>query len=137
MSIEVTTSNLENAVADLITRAVAAFDAGAEFLSEQIPDVVNQLLLWKMLESLVPLVLASLFLVLLVWFNTKQWKWWATAPDGCHVARINRDSGILVLLNLVQIPIVLGTLSHFNLTWLYILVAPKVYLIEYATHLFK
>ena len=42
---------LQQAISQLITMSLVAIDKGATFLSGQIPDVIQQLLLWKAWES--------------------------------------------------------------------------------------
>ena len=42
---------LQQAISQLITMSLVAIDKGATFLSGQIPDVIQQLLLWKAWQS--------------------------------------------------------------------------------------
>ena len=133
---------LQQAVASLITASLAAFDTGVNFLSEQIPDVVQQLLLWKAIESFAHFFFFGICVLLVVaWWINKQIKFWSTPiPDHYNrtVPRISGDSGPLVMCNLFLIfPIWIGIANVANWTWIQIWLAPKVFLIEYSKVLLK
>lgn len=57
-------TTLNDALVDIIQKTQGAVESGVNFLSEQIPDVVHQLLVWKVTEALVWAGL-ELFLTLL------------------------------------------------------------------------
>ena len=133
---------LQQAISQLITMSLVAIDKGATFLSGQIPDAIQQLLLWKAWESFLHFFIVGVVLsIIIVYVNVKQFNWWiqeTTDKWGDKQKRLNCDYSPLALLNLLQIlwllviPNALG-----NLTWFQIWIAPKVYLIEYAKEFIK
>lgn len=128
---------LQTAIADLIEKSLTAFQKGADFLSAELPEVIHQLLLWKMVSSAVGCAVGVLIIIGSVVWLVYQWKYWTTVIDTIYGERmrIESDAGPFCFLNIfVFIPIVFGSLL-LNLTWLKIWLAPKVWLIEYAATL--
>ena len=131
---------LQLAVSTLIQTSLNAIDKGTTFLSNQIPEVIQQLLLWKAIASFIEFSF-GIFLIggIFVWL-IYQYKYWVTIvedPWGEKVRRIEGDKGAVALLNiLLFIPLLYGS-SCINLIWLQIWIAPKLYLIEYAKDFLK
>ena len=131
---------LQLAVSTLIQTSLNAIDKGTAFLSNQIPEVIQQLLLWKAIASFIEFsfgifIIGGLFAWLIYqykyWTTTIETKWETTKQ------RISGDTGPFVLLNIVcVIPLLYGS-SCINLIWLQIWIAPKLYLIEYAKDFLK
>jgi hypothetical protein len=123
------TNELEKILIPLIEKAAAGAENAADFVIEQAPEVVEQLLRWKLWQSLVIFVgLIGLFVLLIV----GAIKWWKreggyTDEQPIIIALCGGASMVLFLLG-VTAP---------TLDWLMILVAPKLYLIEYAARLAK
>ena len=69
-------NNLQDALATLINKTVTGADAATSFLQQQVPDVIHQLLVWKMAEAGV--TIASLILLFIVAFVV-FWKWYKYA----------------------------------------------------------
>ena len=130
---------LQLAVSTLIQTSLNAIDKGTTFLSNQIPEVIQQLLLWKAIASFIEFssgifIIGGIFAWLIYqykyWTTTIETKWGATKP------RLE-DNGPAVLLNLLCIiPLLYGS-NCINLIWLQIWIAPKLYLIEYAKDFLK
>ena len=152
---------LDEALTRLINRSIDAAESVAGGISEasgdataflvaEIPDVIQQLLVWHAIESLI-WFLPGLLLIAAPWFV--YWKWGGRGKPGAprydgepsfeptftHYANGEVDGdgmGPLVLGGVV------ATLAGFalalnNLEWLQILVAPKLYLLEYARVLLR
>ena len=118
---------LQLAVNTLIQTSLNAIDKGTTFLSKEIPEVIQQLLLWKAIASFIEFS-SGIFLIggTFAWL-IYQYKYWTT-PIETHP---------LVILNLFcVIPLIYG-ISCINLIWLQIWIAPKLYLIEYAKDFLK
>ena len=118
---------LQLAVSTLIQTSLNAIDKGTTFLSNQIPEVIQQLLLWKAIASFIEFS-SGIFIIggIFAWL-IYQYKYWTTT--------IETDP--FVILNLFCIiPLIYGS-SCINLIWLQILIAPKLYLIEYAKDFLK
>lgn len=131
-------STINEAVALLIEKAISGIDASVSFLQAEIPDVVHQLLLWQLVSNAATCFIGVALLVGSVFWLNYQWKYWST-PIEYHGRRVERwegSSGAFIANIFILLPITWG-LCLLNLTWLQILIAPKVYLIEYAATLFK
>ena len=128
---------LQNATIVLINKAITATEKGAEFFSEQIPEVVNQLLIWNATRSFLATLFGIVILYFLFIFNIKQYKWWIETPNGERYRKIDENFALLALLNIIQLILIPITITFINLTWLQILISPKIFLIEYAAKLIK
>lgn len=149
MSIE---NKLEQAVVHLIDKSIAGIDTAVDFLSAEIPVYIEQLLMWYALSGIVRATIAALFVVLGAVLMLKIVKgynqlkalsdaeqhenpnsWFSRGYYGeaeptikCIICFI---VGALCLLCGV-----LGVL-HNIMEPLQIMVAPHVWLVEYATQL--
>ena len=105
------------------------------FMLAELPEVIQQLLLWKFWYHSARMagfiVIIGLIIVLIV----KVEKYVLNAEDIDRMDK--RFFGWFLVPMLSIIPIVLISGIFFNLTWLQIWLAPKVYLIEYAASLTK
>lgn len=122
---------LQQAVTTLIEKSLRAFEAGADFMAGQIPDVVHQLLVWHMALSAVKCGAAVLLMIALV---IVDWKLFKYAKKVSEETRMDEALylGWGAIGSLARIPAWLATLGLLNLTWLQIWLAPKIFLIEYA-----
>lgn len=151
---------LDEALTRLINRSVDAAESvagditsatgdAAAFLVAEIPDVIQQLLIWHAIESFL-WFLPGVLLLASPWFV--YWKWGGRGEPGepkfghpsfeptlTHHANGDMDQDAALVLGLVGTG---ATLAGFFLTmnsldWLQILVAPKLYLLEYARVLLR
>lgn len=111
----------------MIDFTVQSMNDVIEFSKQQIPDVIHQLLMWKATNAGVWMIFGIIFLVLAFMWGKKVNKWIAEDPDA-----IPAHIPTLILL-------VIGGYNFIDnlLTILQIVVAPKIYLIEYASDLIK
>ncbi len=121
---------LQQAVSSLIEKSLSAFEAGADFMAAQLPEVVQQLLLWHLALSATKAAAAVLLLVVLVVATYKGHKW-AMACKGYTDPWFFFTMGSVIGWSLGTI----GMTAFWNLTWLQIWVAPKIFLIEYAARM--
>lgn len=146
---------LDEALTRLINRSVDAAESVAgditnatgtalDFLAAEIPDVIQQLLVWHAIESFIWFFL-GLLLLASPWLA--YWKWGGqgepaeprygearykeTLTHG-YDGRISQDALFALTLCGVIATLLGLVLSMGNLDWLKILVAPKLYLLEYA-----
>lgn len=125
---------LQKALVDIITKATTGMDTAISFLSEELPDVIHQLLMWHMVESLVYFSSGVILAVIIFIANYKQVK---------YVVKMSKensgyiDDAFWLVLNMFQLLWIIPIVILFNLRWLQILIAPKLYLIEYAASLIK
>lgn len=148
---------LDEALTRLINRSVDAAESVAgditnatgtalDFLAAEIPDVIQQLLIWHAIESLI-WFLPGLLLIAAPWLV--YWRWGGrgepTDPDAYTGAARYEETLTHYRDGTVHFDAVVGlvlagavtTTAGFLLTmnsleWLQILVAPKLYLLEYA-----
>ena len=132
---------LQQSLSQILDQAVSGVQAGVSLLSAELPDVIHQLLMWKMVESLVLCAGGIIFTVGAIrWFSKNSGvgkevgtKYKATLT---HDERGDIAPWIPVLIiPLVSIAVIASI--TINITWLKIWIAPKVYLIEYAASLVK
>ena len=131
---------LQLAVSTLIQTSLNAIDKGTTFLSNQIPEVIQQLLLWKAISSFIEFS-SGIFIIggIFAWliYQYKYWKTTVKTTWGEKKVRLLSETGPFSLLNIfLIIPLLYGS-SCINLIWLQIWIAPKLYLIEYAKDFLK
>ena len=131
---------LQLAVSTLIQASLNAIDKGTTFLSNQIPEVIQQLLLWKAIASFIEFS-SGIFIIggIFAWliYQYKYWTTTVTTTWGTKKVRLHDEAGAFSLLNIfLIIPLLYGS-SCINLIWLQIWIAPKLYLIEYAKDFLK
>lgn len=146
---------LDEALTRLINRSVDAAESVAgditnatgtalDFLATEIPDVVQQLLVWHAIESFIwfflgVLLLAAPWLVYWRWggrgepteprYGEARYK--ETLTHG-YDGRISQDALFALVLGGLVATLIGVALTLVNLDWIKILVAPKLYLLEYA-----
>lgn len=119
---------LQKALAASIGKVVNAAEAGASFLQVELPEVIRQLLVWKACEYGVH---GAVLFGLGGWLFIKSYCWFreiqaddidnpaiVIASIGCAISAVMIYIGAWKFMHIVQI-----------------LVAPKVYLIEFAASL--
>jgi len=122
---------LQNTVNEILQKAIAGATQAGEFLKDQIPDVVQQLLTWKLTESAVEGVGCVVGVVALGIAYKKFCKLIARM-DTDYFARSLAGAfsgGGVVVLSVASLSNLLEVLK----IWL----APKVWLLEYAASLVK
>lgn len=139
---------------ELLQKASNGIDAAVSFSQAQIPDVVHQLLLWNMVDSLIKTLIAILTTPLVFWFMKKQsqrvetgkicdegYSWEKGNPKYRPTMVWDSKGEInFLILPLAGVLIMWGLFiiaTVTNMVWLKIWLAPKLYLIEYAASLIK
>ena len=117
---------LESAVIGIIEKATTGIDKATDFLSAELPDVVNQLLAWNTFSSSIWfaigcfIILAGLIFPIVVFIRS----------DDNELKHAALWVGLVVV-------IIGAVFAACNMDWLQIMIAPKVWLIEYAAGLAK
>lgn len=148
---------MQEALTEIIKKASGGIDASMSFLSREIPDVVQQLLLWNVVKSgfLFAIGLMLLCAAVVLWRAKigmskseareayKNGEPWTRFGGYGSVTSIEYDA-IMALpeYGKNRIPaaalMILGLIwLTSNLGWLQIILAPKIWLIEYAASLAK
>ena len=126
-------TTLNDALATIIQKTQVAVESGVSFLSEQIPDVIQQLLMWKFAAAVI-WALASLPLVIQLvpvvrWARKYHKKSYVQYDFPGHIFLVGASLFVAVW----------GSISvmYNSMEALKIYIAPKVWLIEYAASLVK
>ena len=146
---------LQKALVELIGKASNGIDASVSFLSAEIPDVINQLLLWYATKSAVQFFVGILFIAIGVKIfkmkismskesAKKAYEYgesWTRYRLSSQVTSIEYDR-IIGMPNFWKekvsgVFVVMFGVMWLNIDWLQILIAPKIWLIEYASQLAK
>ena len=127
---------LNKALLDVITKVTSGVEGVVAFGQDQIPEVVEQLLLWEMTISLIGFLLGMLSLTIAVFRGIqgeglrvkydKAYKEGPLSSDGHDFLRV--CSYIIPWCCAIVVFIIIAN----NLVWIKILVAPKLFLLEYA-----
>lgn len=124
---------LQEALAELIGKASSGIDASVSFLSSEIPDVIHQLLVWYAAKSAILTVLGLLLCV--AWFFTEKLTLKKLNENKVEFFEIAMLYGLLG--SFVRIIPMMAVCAMISLDWLQIWIAPKIWLIEYASQLAK
>ncbi|MEN7471152.1 hypothetical protein [Providencia stuartii] len=135
---------VSRALTDLLEKASNGIDSTVAFSQANLPEVIHQLLTWKMtmgvIWSVVGVALIALAIFMPIWAkkaksNGAIWTY--------HAGEINYNINSVMydlFRAILPVPILfLGvaiSIGGFSM-WLKILLAPKLYLIEYAASLIK
>lgn len=139
---------LQNALADLLTKANNGIEAGADFLSAELPDVIQQLLMWYGVYNGIKFLTGSAVLIALmvIWVKysgrgklidkDKDYRQGNSRITLTHDG--DGDVGPHMVATILLSCLFMGlSFAAVNLTWLKIWIAPKIWLIEYAATLAK
>lgn len=128
---------LQQALAAILNKTMAGVEAGASFLQAELPEVIQQLLMWKLAEASIKSLAAIAVIVCFVAFMRVYYRAETGSAlkdyDYCPTFAGFAAITIGACATLVS---VIG-LSHYPMIAAQILVAPKLYLIEYAASLAK
>lgn len=139
---------LDGALATLINKTVSGIDSATAFLGEQIPDVIHQLLMWEAISNGVLAVLLTIPLLIFIvvmkkglWLGEHdQHGWYEKSQRGW--CRDSKGDFLEDGLARATVPTIFAcgmfslSLEYYGVV-LKILIAPKLFLIEYAATLLK
>ena len=111
---------LEQYLAKVGEKVLTVADKGMELAAEQVPDYIQQLLMWYGIRQFIVFVVSIAFMIGVVIAAYKWVKW--TRTDGFDY----------IIFWLTEAFVFVVAISNINLEWLQIWLAPKVWLIEYA-----
>ena len=122
---------LQLALSQLIEKSMVGVEKSVDFLSAEIPDVIYQLLMWYGVESALYTLFGVILGLALIPINRKLLKLiGGSKPD----VEKQLSYFVLVLGNAFYI---ITMFKFTNLTWLQIWIAPKVWLLDYASNFIK
>ena len=123
MSEELQTT-LNDALKDIIETTAQAKD----FILAEMPEVINQLLWWHGIKSGISMICFSMLCYAIYRFNKWQCRYYSGKNINNHPE---------LMFNCLQSLLILPLEEFWSLDWLQIMVAPKLYLIEYTAELVK
>lgn len=125
---------LQESLAVLIEKSVQGVEAGAAFLSAELPDVVRQLLVWKASVSALSMVACIALCWVIYKINAAQFRYWKKEFSKPYSDWSDHPE---LIMNILQVLLLIPVMTLFSTDWLQILIAPKIYLIEYVASLVK
>lgn len=135
--------NLEETLAEMLNKTMAGIDAGTEFLSAELPDVIQQAILWHLTYTGILFVFSVIAAIALIKVDIYIYKR-GMREEGWlvnHNGKLDENAfvlGYLFLGSLVRgATWVALVITPFNLVWLKIWIAPKLWLVEYSASLIK
>ena len=118
----------EEVMATVLQKAMEVAEKTGDFVTDQAPDVVQQLLVWKLASAV---LVAAVFLFLFAMLTRLAYR--ATKWDD-----VDGDVQAMVIVFGAVGAALCGSVGvHSAMTALQIWLAPKVYLIEYTANLIK
>lgn len=114
---------LQQALIELINKSMDLGGDALAFTQQQLPEVIEQLLLWKGVQSGLQFLLSLFFIGAAIWAGRKF----------C----VEQDVEKYAPAGIGTIFFGVAAMALMNLTWLQVSLAPKVYLLEYAANFAK
>ena len=132
-----TQNPLEAALLSIITNTTQAVGKGIDFLSEQIPDVIHQLLVWEASKAGIIAFCWIVVAGVLITISTKLYKF-----SKSHVTKSTYDErkGFGYFCSIITGILSVGALSGMVVQLLIVVqiwLAPKIFLIQYAASLVR
>lgn len=128
---------LQQSLAAILDKTVSGVEAGAAFLQAEIPDVVHQLLVWKMAQAGIEVIFLAFCIYSYIWFfgfykRQEEGSIWKNGYNG-------PDVPAMAVFTIGGFSSIFGaTVIFYDIsTMIQIWLAPKIYLIEYAASLAK
>jgi hypothetical protein len=135
--IDKTLSTLDAQLVTILNDVTADIGKAKNFLVEQTPLVVQELLNWYMVWNFV-LFLASIIILILIMVGYRKMMTKANKPNWMFNERGDTWGDPRVAVpGIVFIVMFIIAMNIINLQWLKIYIAPKLWLIEYASALVK
>lgn len=122
---------LQKALAAILAKATQGVETGAAFLQAELPEVVRQLLMWEAISSAISFCFGVAMIVAAVLILKRLIRVMKSNP------RTDWDDYPGYIIPSILLSAFGLMWAACSLTWLKILVAPKLFLIEYAAHLVK
>lgn len=119
---------LQEALAKILEKTTKGVEGSIELLSGELPELINQILIWYALESFIWFSIGAAGLVAFK-VKFKAISAYRESVDDYDLSYGASYAGQVAWI------IISTTLTLSNYTWIKILVAPKLYLIEYAARM--
>ena len=120
-------------LAEILKKGLEAAEKTGKFVVEQAPDLIQQLIVWKTCEYIFLILISIAFM-----FSVYKWYKSAMKRYGDFDDFCDKIEFFIYCIYAIAVIVIFGIAlftSFFNL--IQILLAPKIWLIEYATNLIK
>jgi len=129
---------LQGALTSLINKSLDGLDTATDILTAELPEVIAQLLLWYGVSSFIYSVIGLCLMAFSIWIAKETSSRFKKAEKGSYLKDYDEGINVGVVINgFVSVGVSMVGIIMFNLTWLKIWIAPKIWLIEYAASLAK
>lgn len=140
---------LQQALVTIITKATEGVEASVSFLSSEVPDVVSQLIIWKIASNSMTVAFCLGLFLLGCWVFKKTFVhpqcegfFWEKKHqpryyEGEDQYEITVPAVLIVFVSAIICIILFFTFLGSTYELLQLIIAPKIYLIEYASNLVK
>ena len=122
---------LQKALGELLSKANNGINTAGDFLAAELPDVIQQLLMWHGVKSLIVFLLCLIIPIIFYRLSMKIARS-TFLSDGKELFDYPH---VIIPMAIMSIVILVVSTARINVTWLQIWIAPKVWLIEYAAKL--
>lgn len=125
--------NLQNALVEILNKAISGIDTSVAFMQAELPDVIHELLLWYGVKGLIMCLAGVILLVAMIKVDMFAFKKMSNSGD-LEAFEVVIFYGCMGSIARLAYLIPFGMM---NLEWLQIWIAPKIWLMEYAAELVK
>lgn len=137
---------LQKALGELLNKASGGIDAAGGFLASELPEVIQQILMWHGVYNFILFCIGFVFIGLSIYAANKCIEKLKSAKidyvNGEVWTRYNGSGSTtshaydnLFFINIIPLVLFVIGVCALNIEWLQIWIAPKVWLIEYAAKL--
>lgn len=122
---------LQKALGDLLGKTNKGIDAASDFLASELPEVIQQLLLWHGIYNFIVFIgcLIIPFLCYKASMSAAKKTFLLDGKDYFDYPHI------LIPMIFINFFVFIFSIASINIEWLQIWIAPKVWLLEYAAKL--
>ena len=123
---------LQKALTELVEKSMEGMNSTVNFLQAEIPEVLKQLLMWHGVSNFIYFILGIFMAICLIILDV------IIIRKGIK-DRWDDELWMIAAIGGTTLNVIIATISSIfiNMQWLQIWIAPKVWLIEYASKLIK
>jgi len=123
---------LQKALTELVEKSMEGMDSTVNFLQAEIPEVLKQLLMWHGVSNFIYFMIGIFMAICLIILDV------IIIRKGIK-DRWDDELWMIAAIGGTTLNVIIATISSIfiNMQWLQIWIAPKVWLIEYASKLIK
>jgi hypothetical protein len=123
------TEELQNTLASILETGKATLSTLVDTMMVEAPELIKELLWWNGITSFIWFIIFSILFLLLWKWEIKIWKW--------GIEKSDYDPYYFISIFYSMGHFTVALLAFTSLTWLKVLVAPRLFLLEWITVLVK